>query len=293
MAAAPRSVTWLSSLVAVLALFATVVGLFSQGGPGEFPVKTVRGQTVHMFGHGIYRYDTLFQSGINQGTDVVVLILGVPVLVLSTLLYHRGSIRGGLLLTSVLAFFLYVYSNVVLGTAYNNLFLVYVALFSASLFALALTVRSIDLEILTPRFSPHLPRRVPAIFMFTAGVVTAIIWLLDMLGTLIQGQPPKHLDSYTTMVTYALDLAIITPACILTGFLLLRRSPAGYLMAFALLGIIVLLVPSIIAQTLGQLIVGVSLTPGEIVGPVVGFVILGLIAVRLEVSLLRAIADTG
>ena len=72
-------------------------------------------------------------------------------------------------LTSVLAYFLYVYSNVALSIAYNNLFLVYVALFSASLFAFALTVRSIDLEIMTPRFSPHLSRRAPAIFMFAAG----------------------------------------------------------------------------------------------------------------------------
>jgi hypothetical protein len=288
-----RSVIWLSSLVAVLALLSTIVGLFSQGGPGEFAFRTVRGETVQMYGHGIYRYDTLFQAAINRGTDAVTLVLGIPLLVVSVLLNRGGSLRGRLLLTSALASFLYVYTNVALSTAYNNLFLVYVALFAASLFALALAVRSIDLQMLASRFSPHLPRRAPAIFMFAAGVVTAIIWLSDVLPMLLQGQPPKHLDSYTTMVTYVLDLVIIIPASILAGFLLLRRSPLGYLIAFALLGIIVLLAPAIVAQTVSQLVVGVSLTPGEILGPVVGFVILGLVAIWLEVSLLRNTADTG
>jgi len=275
----------------VLAGFATVVGIVSQGGPGEFAFRTVHGDTVQMYGHGIYRYDTLFQAAINRGTDAVKLVVGIPLLVVSVLLYLRGSLRGGLLLTGVLASFLYVYANVALSTAYNALFLVYAALFAASLFAFALTVGSIDLPMLASRFSPHLPRRAPAIFMFAAGVVTAIIWLSDVLPALLRGQPPKHLDSYATVVTYALDLAIITPACVLAGSLVLRRSALGYLMTFALLGIIVLLAPAIVAQTVSQLVVGVSLTSGEILGPVVGFIILGLVAIWLEVSLLRNIVD--
>jgi hypothetical protein len=99
-----RSVIWLSSLVAVLALLSTIVGLFSQGGPGEFAFRTVRGETVQMYGHGIYRYDTLFQAAINRGTDAVTLVLGIPLLVVSVLLYRGGSLRGRLLLTSALHF---------------------------------------------------------------------------------------------------------------------------------------------------------------------------------------------
>lgn len=43
-----------------------------------------------------------------------------------------------------LAYFLYVYATLALNAAYNDLFLVYVALFSASFFALAAVVASID-----------------------------------------------------------------------------------------------------------------------------------------------------
>jgi hypothetical protein len=107
------------------------------------------------------------------------------------------------------------------------------------------------------------------------------------------GHPCRpRLDSYTTLVTYVLDLAIVTPAVFLCSVLLLRRAPLGYLLAFPLLGIIVLLAPAIAAQTISQVAAGVSFTPGEVVGPMAGFASLGLIALWLLIALLRNIADT-
>jgi hypothetical protein len=103
--------------------------------------------------------------------------------------------------------------------------------------------------------------------MFLAGAVTLAVWLSEVLGALIQGRPTEHLDSYTTPVTYVLDLGIITPSAFLTGWLLHRRAPLGYLLAFPLLSILVLLAPSIVAATISQLSAGISLTPGEIIGP--------------------------
>jgi hypothetical protein len=67
----------------------------------------------------------------------------------------------------------------------------------------------------------------------------------------------------------------------------------GYLMAFSLIGIILMLVPAIVAQTVSQLSAGVPLTPGEIVGPVAGFVVLGLFAAWVLIALLRHIEEPG
>jgi hypothetical protein len=51
-----------------------------------------------------------------------------------------------LVLTGALTWFLYVGASYALGAvAYNNLFLIYVALFSASLFAFVLALTSIDI----------------------------------------------------------------------------------------------------------------------------------------------------
>jgi hypothetical protein len=286
---------WLATLVAVLALVAAGAGLFWPGGGGPFTFTTLRGESVQIYGQGLYRHDTLFIGALYRGQDVVMLVVGIPLLVLSALLYRRGSLRGGLLLMGTLAYFLYVYASMALGAAYNPLFLLYIALFSASLFAFVLAFVSLDRQALAARLSGQLPHRPIALFMFICGLLTLAVWLGPLLGSLMQGQPPKFLGSYTTIVTDVLDLGIIVPATFLAGVLLLRRATLGYLVTFALLVIIVILLPGIIASTVSQLAAGVSFTTGEIAGPITGFLLLGLVAGWIVVIFLRPLgaAPTG
>jgi hypothetical protein len=156
------------------------------------------GQTAEIYGRGLYRYDTLFVGAGNKGTDVVTLGLGIPLLVISTVLYRRGLLRGGLLLLGTLAWFLYVGVSYALGSvAYNEMFLAYVALFAASLYAFVLAFASVDLEALAVRFSPQMPRRSPGIFMLVSGVVVFAIWLMAPVTSLMTGKPPDRLDTST------------------------------------------------------------------------------------------------
>jgi hypothetical protein len=280
----------LSSLVALLALVAAGIGYSWRNGGGPRPFTTLRGQTAQIQGEGLYRYDTVFFGAGFRGQDAVVLFLGVPLLVLSILVYHSGSLGGPLLLTGTLGYFLYVYASMALGAAYNRLFLVYVALFSASLFAFVLTFASVYLEVLEAHISSDVPRLPLAIFMFVGGLVTLVVWGAPLLQSLRTGGPPDRLDSYTTPVTYALDLAIITPATFICGALVLQDAPLGYLMAFLLLTIIIMLAPQITLSTLYQKRAGVPFTTAEMIGPVAGFALLGLIAIWLIVNLMGSIA---
>ncbi|CAN5854184.1 hypothetical protein BH23GEM7_BH23GEM7_18200 [soil metagenome] len=279
-----RTVVWLAALVAVLALVVAGIGLFWQDGAGAFTFTTVRGESVEVYGRGVYRYDSLFAGAGHRGTDLVSLVLGIPLLVLATLLYRRGSIRGGLLLSGALTYFLYVYATLSLGVAYNDLFIGYVAIFSASLFAFVLSFRAI--QPLGSRFSERLPRRGIAAFLFAAGLLTLAVWLEAPVRSLLGREPPTLLAGYTTLVTHALDLAIIVPAVFLAGVLLLRRDARGYLIAFPLLVLIVMLVPVITAQTVSQLRAGISLTAAEVIGPIGGFLVLGTIAMWIVARLL-------
>jgi len=209
-----------------------------------------------MYGRGLYRHDTLFAGAGNRGTDAVTLLLGIPLLIASTVLHRRGSARGTLLLTGTLAYFLYVDASYALGAvAYNELFLLYVALLSASLYAFVLAFGSIDLRTLG---SPGLPRRGLAAFLFASGLVTLIVWSGPVVAALLQGAPPARLDSYATPVTFALDLATITPATFLAGVLVLRRDPRGYRIALSLLVLEAMLAPLIALQTVSQLSAGVA-----------------------------------
>jgi hypothetical protein len=284
-------VAWLAALVVALALVAAGVGCSWRAGDGPVAFTTLRGQTVQLDGRGLYRNDTVFAAAGNRGTDAVTLALGIPLLIVAAARYRRGSLRGTLLLAGAFAYFLYVYATMALNAAYGDFFLIYVALFSASCFGLALTCASVNLQALSGYLSPNSPRRGPAAFMFASGAVTLVVWLGPLLAALIGRQPPKLLDSYSTMVTYALDLAIITPLCFIAGALFLRRAPLAYLVAFPLLGIVILLGPAIAAQTISQLVAGVSFTPPEVAGPIGGFALLGGCAFWVVVALLRDIAD--
>ena len=100
-----------------------------------------------------------FKAPIFHGTDAVTLLVCVPVLLIALAWYRRGSLRGGLFLTSMLAYFLYNSISLAVGAAYNNILLLYMASFSLSFFALILAFLSLDLGTVEARTSPRLPQR--------------------------------------------------------------------------------------------------------------------------------------
>jgi hypothetical protein len=74
-----------------------------------------------------------------------------------------------------------------------------------------------------------------------------------------------------------------------TARLLSRRAPLGYVAAAALLGIIVLLGPNFVAQTLSQLQAGVEFTAGEAIGPLAGFGTVAVVGLWVLVAILRQV----
>ncbi len=277
----------LSTLIAGLALLTSTLGLFSTGGSAPASVVSVHGEMVALYGSGPYRFESVFKGAGNRGSDAVTLALAVPLLLGSALRYRQGSPAGALMLTSALTWFLYLNATMSLGAAYNELYLVYVALFSASLGALLLVVRSVDARELAVLLGPAAPRRGVAALMLVSGLVTAVVWLAPLLAAAVSGQPPGLLDHGTTMVTDTLDLALITPATLVAAHLLHRGRPGGYLLAAPLLGLLAFLLPMVVAQTVFQTAADLRFSAAEVIGPISGFLALGAIAVRLLGTVVR------
>jgi hypothetical protein len=280
----------LPGLVAALAMTTAATGLLRRPRGGSVEAVTPRGQTVRLAGSGLYRYDTVFTAAGNTGVDTVVLTLGAP-LVLAAWMHHlKGSSRGSVLLTGGLGFLLYVSATYALGVAYNPLYLGYVTLLSASLFAFIAALATTDRGALAAAaVDPDLPHRALSRFLFASAAVTALVWLQPLIAALLTGSPPALLDGYTTPVTYSLDLAVITPATALAGLLVRRRDPLGYLLTAPLLVTVVLLLPTIALSTGLQARAGIVFTAAEAVGPIAGFGVLGGIGAWLLVRLLRAV----
>lgn len=222
---------WLIPPIGILALFAILMGLFYQT-PGEpYAITSFRGEEVTINGHGLYYYDTVSSAAQMQGNDFIALILGLPLLVISSVMAFGGSLRGRLLLTGTMGFFLYTYLSMSMLTAYNMLFLVYVALFTMSLYAFILCMLSFDLEDLPRHFSDKLPHGWIAGVLFAVGGFLFLAWIGRVVPELLNPQIPAALENTTTRVIQALDLSLIVPLAVLSGILLLRRSAWGYLLA--------------------------------------------------------------
>jgi len=162
--------------------------------------------------------------------------------------------------------------------------------FSSSLFGLILSFNSAVLRFGLNEDLVSLPGRAIAIFMFVAGGITLFVWGGPLISALFKGAPPERMDSYTTMVTFAIDLAVITPATIICGILILRGNAVGYILAEPLLTLIVLLAPQILISTIFQQRVGVPFSQGEMIGPVAGFVLLGSIGLWLLIRLFKSVS---
>ena len=286
-----NTLTILTLLIAILVTAYTSIGLFSKGGPGSFNFTTLHGQTVEIYGQGIYQNDASFRAPIFRGTDAVVLFVCVPVLLIALAWYRRGSLRGGLLLTSMLAFFLYNSASMAFGAAYNSILLLYIISFSLSFFATILAFMNIDLGTLAARTSPKLPRIWIAVFLFIAGL-SLLVWLMDIVVALLSGTVPFTLGPYTTEATYVIDLGIILPTAYLAGILVLRRSPLGTLLASILITVNVTIGLVVAAQSIMQALDGIFLTPAQYAAYVAPFVTLSLIAIVLIISIQRNISDS-
>ena len=258
------ALTWLIPLIGILALIAAGAGLFYQTSGQPYAYTNHRGETVTINGRGLYVYDTLSSAAQMQANDLVTLVVGLPLLVVATGLAFRGSLRGRLLLTGTLGFFLYTYMSMAFLAAYNALFLVYVALFSLSLFAFILSIMAFDLAALPAAFSRHLPRGWIAALLFLVGGFLLVAWLGRIVPPLLQNQDPP-LENTTTLVIQAMDLGLIVPLALLSGILLLRASSWGYLLASVALMKGLTMGLAVSAMGLNMALNEVAVSPAELV----------------------------
>jgi hypothetical protein len=262
---ASRAVTVLSLLIVTLSLIAAAVGVFWQGDGSSFEFKTLRGEVVTIHGRGLYKFDSVSIAAQAIAQDIVTLSIGIPLFVVSLVLCRKGFLRGQLLLSGTLGYFLYTYTSLAFLAAYNSFFLVYTALFSMSLFAFILSLRAIEVSELPSRFSEKLPRRFISVFSLFIGTVLLLLWLGRIVPALVNESIPFGLESYTTLVIQALDLGIIVPLTFLSGIMLLKRKPWGYLLSSIVVIKGLTMLAALTAMIIGELLVGAQLNPIEIV----------------------------
>jgi hypothetical protein len=244
-----------TGLIVLLSLAASLAGALSYGHDRYRAFTTARGETVEVQDAGVYRYSV--RALVTGGTpwDFVRLVVGLPLLVVSFVFYLQGSMRGTVLFIGGLASFLYQYLLWTFAWAYNSLFLVYVAIFSLSLWTLVLVLADVDREQVRAAIDERFPVKVAATYSFAVGGLLLIKCIGEIAPTLGSVAMPSGAAGYYTLVDQALDLGLLTPFCVAVGILLLRRESLGYLLSASSLILFLTVGLSVMA---GEVIVGLS-----------------------------------
>ena len=135
------------------------------------------------------------------------------------------------MLTGTLGYFLYTYISYTFLWMYNPFFIVYVVLMSLNLYAFIICIMSFDIEKMPAMFNKNLPVKILGVFQIFIGFVIGMMWLGKIAPSIFGEATPVGLEHYTTLVIQGLDLGIVVPTAVLSGILIIKRKPFGYLLS--------------------------------------------------------------
>jgi len=184
----------------------------------------------------IYALETREWAGEAVGQDIANLIVFTAML---TFAYAaaRGSLKAELVWTGTLVYSAYTYAIYAFDVHFGPLFLLYVAVFGLSAWALGSTIVAADPASLKRRFAaPHLVA-FAANLLIVVSAAFALLWLSEDVAATIDGSPSEALakSGLATNPVHVLDLSLLLPACLFAGFLLRRGQAWGYYLVPVLL----------------------------------------------------------
>ena len=250
-------------MIIILSLIATLYGFFSNNIVYENKTfQTIDGETVTLYGKGLYYKDSVSGASQVKAQDIVTLLIGIPLLIISLLLSNKNSIKVKLLLTGTIGYFLYTYISYSFLLMYNKFFLLYVVLMSLSFFCFIINITSPELKKLEKHFKPDFPKKYIGVFTIVIGIFVGLLWLGRILPSL--GKAPDELEHYTTLVIQAMDLGFIVPVALLSGILILKNKSLGYLLSSIIIIKGATLLLAIVAMIIFMIFSGVNVSIVEI-----------------------------
>jgi hypothetical protein len=246
------------------------------------------GNTVKIYGDGIYKNDSYFMAPIFKGTDCTILFLAIPLLITALIIdIKNGTIKTKLFLTAIVALFAYYSTSISIGVVYNMLHLVYIALFSCSIYALI--IGFILLGNYTIKISTIMYTNGLKIFLVFCGLSLFVAWLPDIIVSLINKKSLELIEVYTTQITYVLDMAIMSPLMFICMYNLSKGNSIGYILLGIILNILIVVGVMVIIQAIFQTIAGIDLPIMAIITKVGIFIVMAIVAIYYEAKLFRNI----
>jgi hypothetical protein len=221
-----------------------------------------------------YARETPYSRAGGYASDIVDLLLVVPILLISGIIGYRGSVPARLVWLGTQGYLLYNFVLYAFGVHFNPLVLVYWATLSLCFYASVFSVPFIPLEQIAQAYGPRAPRKTIAIVFLVLAIPSAAFDLREDIAALLAGRVPQSAIEMNQPVIFfhVLDLAFLLPALCITAILLFRRKAAGYALAPVFLTLLAIMNIELatIVTVMGRLGFGMSYPM------IISFVVLGV-----------------
>ena len=253
----------ITTAIVILSALVSSAGIYKGPEGQSRSITSVWGEEIELDGQGLYAQDSASIASQGRAQDIVTLIIGIPLLIISFIMYSRGDLKGSLLFTGTLAYFLYTYISYCFIVTFNIMFLAYTTLFSLSLFGFILVVGQLDIKHIAAKMAPRFYRKTISIYIFMVGILIFLMWMGRIVPALISGSAPFGIEHYTTLGIQVMDLSIIVPLSILTSVLLWSKKPWGYVLSGIVIFKALTLLLAIFAMIIAEYVNGNILNPIE------------------------------
>ena len=263
----PRPYVLASLATLVLTVIATVVGLFVPDLYRDAPVLLPQ----------VY------------GQDLLTLLVAVPALAVSLYFAVSGSLRGYVVWLGVTSYLLYTYASYAFMTAFNELYLVYVALLGLTLYTFVGGLVRLDPTGLKRAVGETGVRSYVA-FQLLVALMVVLLWLANILPATLAGTTPESITAANlpTNVIYSLDLGVLVPAFVVSAYWLGKRRAWGYVFT----GVILAKIATLGLAVLSMVVVMVADGQPVVLPQVVIFGLISVVGLGLLVRFLRSVGSS-
>jgi hypothetical protein len=185
-----------------------------------------------LFVEGLYRDNDLVVAAW-QGNDIVTLFIIVPVMLLSLAFLKKRPDMARLFWMGSLWYMVYNYIFYMFGAAINVFFLLYIAIFTLSVYTLIFALSRTDAIAISQSFTARTPVRWISGFMIFFAVLLGTLWIMMSLSFVFTGVIPQSIaqTDHPTGVVFATDLSLLIPALFFSAVLLWRKQSWGYVLS--------------------------------------------------------------
>jgi hypothetical protein len=180
--------------------------------------------------------------------DIVNFSLALPLLCAVLYLIHRKKLIGLLSLPGILFYLVYVFAGYLIGLERNLLFVPSILLVLVSMVAMALLIMKSDRRLIRTKLQGKVPVRTAGWIILAMGAAILVFQCWSVVSSF---SIPDMVDRIV-IAQWIEDLVIGVPALLLSGTLMVKRTPFGYLAGTSILlltGVLFIsLIPVLIAE---------------------------------------------